>query len=101
MGYLELEAGETVFNYGDVGDLFYIVISGEISVKTPFPEVLEDDTAQPYPVLIYFLNFFQDIDWSSLPDGNQIRLLIIEKIGKLGFNLQNDGSYELQSGKLF
>lgn len=38
MEFLQLKKGQKVFNYGDVGDLFYIVISGEISIKTPFPE---------------------------------------------------------------
>ena len=41
MHFLELQKGQEVFKYGDVGELFYIVMDGEISIKTPFPEELE------------------------------------------------------------
>ena len=41
--FLEIDRNENVFNYGDEGDLFYIIIEGEVSIKTPFPDVLEEE----------------------------------------------------------
>ena len=41
--FLDIEKNENVFNYGDEGDLFYIIIEGEVSIKTPFPDVLEEE----------------------------------------------------------
>jgi len=32
-----------VFQYGDEGELFYIVMEGEVVIKTPAPDTLEDD----------------------------------------------------------
>ena len=69
MLFLEMNAGEVVFNYGDVGDQFYIIIEGEISIMTPFPEVLEGEQVSPYPILIYFLTFFKNIDWNFISCG--------------------------------
>ena len=39
--YLELKEKETVFKYGEVGELFYVIIDGEVSVKTPYLDSLE------------------------------------------------------------
>ena len=37
---VEYEGKETVFNYGDKGDFYYILLTGEVVVKTPSPFVL-------------------------------------------------------------
>jgi CRP-like cAMP-binding protein len=39
----ECKAGRKVFNYGDYGQLFYIIIEGEVEVRTPAPVELEND----------------------------------------------------------
>ena len=99
--FLEIDAYENVFNYGDEGDLFYIIIEGQVSIKTPFPDVLEEEQAEPYPLLVLFLTFFKDIDWKFITDGEQVRLLILDEMQKLGFRLEDDGTYEVDSGKIF
>ena len=69
MEFLHLDEGRKVFNYGEVGELFYIIMNGEISIKTPFPEELEEDQSTPIALLTYFLTFFKDIDWSFFKEG--------------------------------
>ena len=32
-------SGDIIFNYGDVGDKFYIVMEGEVTMMLPDPEV--------------------------------------------------------------
>ena len=39
----EYKPQEPVFDYGDKGTLFYIIMDGEVAVKTPAPEELEDE----------------------------------------------------------
>ena len=36
MKYFKCPEGSYVFKYGDIGDLYYIVLKGKVSVKTPF-----------------------------------------------------------------
>lgn len=43
----EFEPGETVFEYMAEGDLFYIIIEGEVEVRVPLPIELEDEDATP------------------------------------------------------
>ena len=33
------EGGEDVFKYGDVGDLFYIIVKGSVGVMIPNPKI--------------------------------------------------------------
>lgn len=33
--YLELPAGAIVFEYGSIGDLFYIILGGDVKVLVP------------------------------------------------------------------
>lgn len=39
----ESRAGSTVFKFGDRGQLFYIIIDGEVEIRTPSPVELEND----------------------------------------------------------
>ena len=36
--YLRLKKGEIVFEYESIGDLFYVILSGTVSVQTPLTE---------------------------------------------------------------
>ena len=35
MRFIEFEAGDTVFEYGDVGEHFYVIIEGIVAIKVP------------------------------------------------------------------
>ena len=41
--YTELDAFENVFDYGDDGELFYIIMEGEVKIKIPAPDELEEE----------------------------------------------------------
>ena len=41
--FMEFKPKVPVFHYGDQGELFYIIMEGEVVIKTPAPDVIEDD----------------------------------------------------------
>lgn len=41
--YSEHQKGDSVFKYGELGKLFYIILEGEVLVKTPGPHILEGE----------------------------------------------------------
>ena len=71
--YLELYKDETVCQYGDPGDLFYIILKGEVIVKTPSPDIIEGSQLSPIGFLIYVNQYFRDIQWNTLKHGSRIR----------------------------
>ena len=80
MRFVELQAGETVFEYGDVGELFYVIIEGTVAIQTPSYITLEDEQVTAQGFLIYILEHFRDIKWDSMRDGDSIRNLIIQEL---------------------
>lgn len=51
---------------GDVGTLFYIILSGEVSVK--LPTIVEFETT-PEDFFIFCIQYFEDIEWTKIPNG--------------------------------
>jgi CRP-like cAMP-binding protein len=41
--FRQVEQYDDVFEYGDVGDLFYLIIKGSVSVQIPNPEIKKWD----------------------------------------------------------
>ena len=39
LDYLEIKKDENIIEYGDEGDLFYIILSGEVKVEVPNPNI--------------------------------------------------------------
>ena len=71
IGIYECNQDDFVFKYGEMGRLFYIILEGEVIVKTPAPHLLEgEELVNPKAVLLYLIRYFQDIDWKSLLHGN-------------------------------
>ena len=58
MRFTELEAGAKVFEYGDKGEQFYIIMEGEVNIQTPAPSMLEDDACSPEGFLIFTIEYF-------------------------------------------
>ena len=48
VSYLEVENCKTVFNYGDQGELFYIILEGEVIIKVPMPTIIEKPKNKPW-----------------------------------------------------
>lgn len=59
-----------MFDYGDVGELFYIIIEGEVIIKVPSPHVLEDDFFSPEGLLVFLVEYFRDIIWRQMKCGD-------------------------------
>lgn len=71
IGFYECNQDDYVFKYGEMGRLFYIILEGEVIVKTPAPHLLEgEELVNPKSVLLYLIRYYQDIDWKSLLHGN-------------------------------
>lgn len=81
---VECDQDETLFKYGDSGDLFYIIIEGEVSIKTPTPVVLEGDDITPVGLVCYFLTNYGDMHWVELTDGDKVRQLLLRELELLG-----------------
>ena len=69
--FLEIEEDDTVFKYGDEGNLFYIIMEGEVIVKTPSPDELDEEYVTPEGFLLYMVEYYRDIEWSVLNNGTQ------------------------------
>lgn len=75
--YTELDAFENVFDYGDDGELFYIIMEGEVKIKIPAPDELEEEQCTPEGVLIFVVEYFGDIHWANMRHGLEIRNMIL------------------------
>lgn len=69
----EHQEGAVVFNYGDQGQLFYIVIDGLVDVKVPSPVLLEEDSASPEGLISFLILYFGDIHWEPMYHGDRIK----------------------------
>lgn len=56
--YAEYHAMETVFHFGDEGEIFYIIMEGEVMIKIPGPDVLEDEQCSAEGFLIFLIEYF-------------------------------------------
>ena len=56
-------AKEIVVNYGDHGDLFYIIFEGEVIVRVPHPFTLENEQFTPIGLLMILIEHFKDVIW--------------------------------------
>ena len=69
--YRTYEANETVFEYGDVGELFYIIMEGEVIIKVPSPGMLEGERATAENFLLHYLICdFDSVNWHKLSHGS-------------------------------
>ena len=87
---VEYEGKETVFNYGDKGDFYYILLTGEVVVKTPSPFVLQDSQFTPIALLTFLINFFEDVMWKTVHNGDYIRDLLIDAFQKVGYDVKQN-----------
>ena len=67
--YQEMQEKSYVFKYGDIGDSFYIVISGNCQIIVPVPVVVEDPDSKPLGLLKIVLDNFNEIAWVNIENG--------------------------------
>ena len=75
--FSEYRSGEKVFDYGDEGELFYIIMEGEVIIKTPAQDYLEGEQASPEGLLIFLIEYFNVVQWTALKDGTRIRNMLL------------------------
>ena len=62
-----------------MGTLFYIVLRGQVSVK--LPTIVEFETT-PEDLFLFCTQFFDDIEWLKIPNGETMRSEVFIEIGK-------------------
>ena len=90
----EVAKGEIVFNYGDQGQLFYIIIEGEVEIKVPSPVLLENDSATPEGLITFILLFFKDIYWKELPNCLQTIKLVYNELSLCHVSVDENGDFD-------
>ena len=57
--FAEIGPDEILFNYGDRGEKFYVILAGEIDISTPSPTELTEENAKPTGILSFFVHFYE------------------------------------------
>ena len=81
-----------MFHYGDRGSLFYIIIEGEVEIRTPSPVELDNDSATAEGILVFIVTYFDDIYWEKIYQGQKIQQVFLKELMKLNVNL-TDGRF--------
>ena len=88
------KAGETVFHYGDQGDLFYIILDGKVEVRIVAPVELDGEDTTPCGLMSFLANFFQDIYWQKVSEEHAVRELFENEMHRLKVNYDDDGNFD-------
>ena len=69
--WAEFCENQTVFEYGDRGDTFYVVLGGSVDIYTP-------STVGVSQVVPFFVENVDEILWREIEGGTKIKKLITE-----------------------
>ena len=72
LGLEEHDKGSIVFNDGDIGKYFYVILSGAVEVRVSGPVQLEQDSATPEGLISFIILYFEDINWKEIVNGSMI-----------------------------
>ena len=79
-----------------MGELFYVIMEGNVVVKTPSMVTLEGEQATPQGLLIYILENFREIHWSDLKSGvSFVRSLILKELDYFRFKVSENGTFNV------
>jgi CRP-like cAMP-binding protein len=93
--YEDCESGKAVFEYGDAGSTFYVILAGAVEIKVPMPVELEGSSATPEGLLIFLVTYFDNICWEKLHNGLSIKRELAEQLRQLGLSIKNKDKSEL------
>ena len=93
----EYSQSAIVFNYGDIGQLFYIVVEGEVDVKVPSPVILEEDSATPEGLISFIMLYFNDLHWERLYMGKRIIQLIFSELRACDVEVGPSGTFDTKT----
>ena len=57
-------------HFGTKADLYYIILEGEVVIKTKTEHVLEGERLSPFALLIFFIEYYKDVFWKELKNGD-------------------------------
>ena len=83
-----------VFNYGEVGSHFYVIIEGKIDVRVPCPVELEEDSATPEGLISFIIMYFNQIYWKGVKRGSKALHMIYTELTRLGIEYDNEGKFD-------
>lgn len=89
MELLEITKGKALFNYGDRGEKFYILIAGSVRLSTPSPVELSDKKCSAAGILSFFVNFHDEIVWESFDRGNQLKYTFYDEVRNIGIKVED------------
>lgn len=76
----QMEQNSFVFKFGEIGESFYIIMSGSVQIIVPVPVIVEDHDAKPMGLLKIALENFNDIAWINIENGTTCRDLILKEL---------------------
>ena len=92
--YHQLKDQEIVFNFNDSGELFYIILSGEVEVRIPEPMQLVGDQADPDGILSFVLHNHIDINWGNYTGGLRMRDQFYRELRDIGVIMYGDTYFD-------
>ena len=69
-------------------------------IRSPSPIVIEADGCSPVRLFMFFVKNIENILWSKMLKGDEIKLLIMEAVAKLGFELKEGNFHDLPVKKV-
>lgn len=79
----EMQEDSFVFKFGEIGESFYIVMSGTVQIVMPVPVKVVDNDTKPLELLKIVLENFDDIAWINIENGDTCRNLILKVLKEL------------------
>jgi hypothetical protein len=78
---LKKRKNDIVFNYGDFGREFYVILRGKVAVKVPTQVNVKGRQADYYN---YLIDNYQDVIWKKTEGGEAIKTFIeYDRVAKL------------------
>ena len=72
-------------NYGEKGDLFYIILDGQVDVRTVSPfELTESDATG---LINFIIKNYKDIYWEKIPHASEVLRLFKKEMEECGLPL--------------
>ena len=93
--YEDCDSGKAVFEYGQSGSTFYVILAGAVEIRVPMPVELEGSSATPEGLLIFLITYFESICWEKLHNGLAIKKELAEQLRQLGLSVKSKDKSEL------
>ena len=82
LSLVEKPTGHTVFNYSEKGELFYIILDGQVHVRTVSPVELRDCDATG--LINFIIKNYTNIYWDKIPKAAEILDLFTREVARCG-----------------